>query len=108
MKSVQLEEITTKILNLRAIERLIRTDEFQAFSLSDQEKEYIQSLIEKADKETFKRWIKHKRKTNNLTIRTLRAKARSLGIQNWYNLDQQSLIHLVHHDLQNTIEQNTC
>jgi hypothetical protein len=81
-----------RILRLRALARLVDTREFQDAYNALPDKSQINQLISAEDKHGVYEWVKKQNRERETTVKILRREARSLGIPNWFNLNQQSLI----------------
>lgn len=100
MKPEELQQnLYTKLLTLRAIERIVSTQTFQeAYKLADEvEKKIVLKLIEEYKKDEINLWvtdiIRNKNKDiTEYTIRELRTYARRIGIPNYSLLTKYLLL----------------
>lgn len=81
-------------MTLRAIDRLIKSPDFEYFYLLTKDTNYIDQLVLSLDKEGIINWLKRKRRTDIYTMDTvsLRQLARQSSFPDWRTAPREIII----------------
>jgi hypothetical protein len=94
----ELIQITTEVNNLRQLEYIIRSDEFQQAYTSTTNKVEAEYYIQARDCDALKHWIRAQKlgDLESYTVRELRVMAKDLKVRDYHLLSKNELVTEIH------------